>query len=97
MIIGRLRPDAFVLAFGMFLSGCGGLGPGFLGKDRIDYNVAISESWKEEMMLNLVKLRYGDAPVFLDVASIISQYQVQGSVNLNGSWFNAPSPVYPAQ
>ena len=85
------------LAFAGLVSGCSGLGPGFLGQDRIDYNVAISESWKEEMMLNLVKLRYGDAPVFLDVASIISQYQVQGSVNLNGSWFNAPSSVYPAQ
>jgi len=85
------------LAFAELVSGCSGLGPGFLGQDRIDYNVAISESWKEEMMLNLVKLRYGDAPVFLDVASIISQYQVQGSVNLNGSWFNAPSSVYPAQ
>lgn len=48
-------------------------------------------------MMNLVKLRYGDAPVFLDVASIISQYQVQGSVNLNGAWFNSPSSVYPAQ
>jgi len=48
------------------------------------------------MLLNLVKLRYGDAPVFLDVASIITQYQVQGSVSLSGSWFNNPS-LYPAQ
>lgn len=85
------------LALGLILSGCNGLGPSYLGQDRIDYNAAISDSWKEEMMLNLVKLRYGDAPVFLEIASIISQYQVQGSISLNGSWFNAPSPVYPAQ
>ena len=87
----------FVFILSSFLSACSGLGASYLGKDRIDYNVAISDSWKEEMMLNLVKLRYGDAPVFLDVASIISQYQVQGAVSLNGNWFNAPSPVYPAQ
>lgn len=78
------------------LSGCSGLGPGSVSRDRFDYTSAISDSWKGEMLLNLVKLRYGDAPVFLDVASIISQYQLQGAVSLSGSWFNAPS-IYPAQ
>ncbi|MEY2696607.1 MAG: hypothetical protein RL333_745 [Pseudomonadota bacterium] len=79
------------------LGGCNGLGPNYLSEDRINYSEAISDSWKEEMLLNLVKLRFGDAPVFLEVASVISQYQVQGVVSLNGSWFNTPSPVYPAQ
>ena len=78
------------------LYGCSGIGPGSLSRDRFDYTAALSDSWKGEMLLNLVKFRYGDAPVFLDVASVISQYQVTGSVSLNGSWFNSPSP-YPAQ
>ncbi len=84
-----------LLFFG--LTGCSGLGPGSVARDRFDYTAAISDSWKDEMLLNLVKLRYGDAPVFLDVASIISQYQVQGAVSLNGNWFNNPSNIYPAQ
>ena len=29
------------------------------------------------MLLNIVKIRYGDAPIFLDVASIINQYPLR--------------------
>ncbi len=34
------------------------------------------------MLMNLVNLRYSDPPVFLDVASVISQYQLDSAVNL---------------
>ncbi|QSA97846.1 hypothetical protein [Methylococcus sp. EFPC2] len=78
------------------LSGCSGLGPGSVSRDRFDYTAALSDSWKDEMLLNIVKLRYGDAPVFLDVASIITQYQLQGSLSLSGSWYANPTTL-PAQ
>ena len=45
-----------------------------VARDRFDYITAISDSWKAQMLLNVVKLRYADAPVFLDVASVITQY-----------------------
>jgi hypothetical protein len=38
------------------------------------------------MLLNLVKLRYGDAPVFLEVSSIITQYSLETTVNARASW-----------
>jgi hypothetical protein len=38
------------------------------------------------MLLNLVRLRYSDAPVFLDVSSIITQYSLETSVNARASW-----------
>ena len=65
--------------------GCAGIGPGTVARDRFDYTGAISDSWKHQMLLNMVKMRYGDAPVFLDVSSVISQYQIAGSINLDGT------------
>jgi hypothetical protein len=67
--------------------GCAGLGPQTVSRDRFDYTEAISDSWKRQMLFNMVKIRYGDTPVFLDVSSVISQYQVAGQVNL-GSTIN---------
>lgn len=78
--------SAAVLLFGIAVAGCGTVGPGTVTRDRFDYAGAISESWKKQMLLNLVKLRYSDAPVFLDVSSIISQYSLETSVNARASW-----------
>lgn len=79
-----------ILTFGV-LAGCASIGPAMVPRDRFDYVNAISESWKSQTLLNLVKLRYGDAPVFLDVASVISQYAFQGAVGVSGSWFHSPA------
>jgi len=72
------------------LSGCASIGPATVARDRFDYITAISDSWKAQMLLNLVKLRYADAPVFLDVASVITQTGVQGTVGVLGSWWQNP-------
>lgn len=41
---------------------------------RNSYNALIQETNNEQMLLNLVRLRYGDFPFFLDVANITSQF-----------------------
>jgi len=64
------------------LSGCSGIGPSTVARDRFDYTVAISESWKSQMLLNMVKMRYGDVPVFIDVASVINQYALEQEIAL---------------
>jgi hypothetical protein len=73
------------------LSGCASIGPRTVTRDRFDYISAISESWKAQMLFNLVKLRYGDTPVFLDVASVITQTGVTGTFGVSGSWWQNPS------
>jgi hypothetical protein len=70
---------------------CSTLGPGTVPRDRFDYTAAISDSWKNQMLFNMVKIRYGDAPVFLDVSSVISQYQVGGAVSLGATYSSPPS------
>ncbi len=74
----------------LLLMGCAGIGPGTVSRDRFDYTASISDSWKHQMLFNMVKIRYGDAPVFLDVSSVISQYQIAGQINLGTSINNTP-------
>jgi hypothetical protein len=69
---------------GLGLSGCTRFGAEVLPKDRSAYNEAISSSWKEQTLLNIVKLRYLEAPVFLDVASIVSGYTLERNVSMSG-------------
>lgn len=40
---------------------------------RTAYNLTVQESNSEQMLLNLVRLRYSDIPFFLDVSSITTQ------------------------
>ena len=58
--------------------------PGTVPRDRVDYITAVAESWKEQTLLNVVRMRYGDAPSFVDVSSVISAYAFQGQVAAGG-------------
>ena len=61
------------------LSGCTNIGVQRIGIDRSDYTARLRESNKEQLLLNIVAIRYGDAPLFLEVSSVISQYTREGS------------------
>ena len=54
-----------------FLVGCAGIGPKTIPRDRFDYSAAIAKSWQNQMLLNMVKIRYAETPVFVDVTSVI--------------------------
>jgi hypothetical protein len=72
------------------LAGCATIGPNTIARDRFDYSTGLATSWKNQMLLNIVKLRYMDTPVFLDVTSVINSYTLQTEVNL-GMTFKQPS------
>jgi hypothetical protein len=80
----RIVPIFWVVTVWL-LSGCA-IGPGTVVRDRIDYTEALSDSWKSQMLLNMVKVRYGDAPVFLDVASVITQYALEAQASVAATW-----------
>ena len=65
----------------LFPLGCTHIGPGTIVTDRVAYDDAIASSWKEQTLLNIVKLRYFDTPFFTDVAQIVSGYSVGAQAN----------------
>jgi hypothetical protein len=45
-----------------------------LQKERLQYNTALEMTADQQMLLNLVRLRYHESPVFLEINSISTQY-----------------------
>ncbi|MCF6284576.1 MAG: hypothetical protein L3K26_05245 [Candidatus Hydrogenedentes bacterium] len=70
----------------LVLSGCNTVGPKALRGGRIDYNSAIAYTAKEQLLLNLVRARYGEAPLFLEVSSVSTQYNLALGAEINPLW-----------
>ena len=79
------RCYAIMVVITLLFTGCTHIGPKTVPRDRFDYNAAISDSWKEQTLINIVKLRYADMPLFVEVASVVSGYTLEGSVALGGN------------
>ncbi len=72
-------------------AGCVSVPAGKIDADRMDFGQVVQESWKRQTLLNVVRLRYADPPMFLDVASIINSYSLSGSVSGGASLQKAPN------
>ena len=59
---------------------CSSIGPKSIPRDRSNYINSVSKSWKNQTLLNIVKLRYADTPVFLEVAQIVSGYTLESKL-----------------
>ncbi len=89
-------PFIAITLLAVALSSCRSAGPNNMVRDRNGYINAISDSWKNQMLLNIVKLRYADAPVFLDIASIVNSYETRGEVSAGGMWEQVGAGLMPA-
>ncbi|MCB9886421.1 MAG: hypothetical protein H6838_13075 [Planctomycetes bacterium] len=74
-----VRAAAFL--FPCLLVACNSIGPSTISRDRFDYSAAMSDSWKRQALLNVVKLRYMDPPVFVEVGQIVAGYTLESGLN----------------
>ncbi|HBJ85570.1 MAG TPA: hypothetical protein DDZ88_17175 [Verrucomicrobiales bacterium] len=57
----------------MLLGACGSVGSRQIKSERTNYNLAVQETEDSQLLLNLVRLKYHDTPVFLELTGITSQ------------------------
>lgn len=78
-------PETLILIACLLVSACTSFGPRHVPVDRFNYNQAVGRSANEQMLLNLVRMRYRDVPVFLAVSSVLTQYVYTGVVGVIGA------------
>jgi hypothetical protein len=68
----------------LFLSSCKSIGPKTIMKSHIAYNKAVEQVIQEELLLNIVRRRYYEAPQFVTVSNINSTMSRTSAVVLFG-------------
>ena len=76
----------------MSLSGCFNFGARWLYEDQLGYSRALGDAEKSDTLLNVVRLRYADTPIFLQATQVISGYQLQRNVTGGFEAFPAANP-----
>lgn len=84
---GRARALSILCLLTIPTVGCSTLGPRTIRSDRFNYNQAGAESSKEQMLLNLVRLRYGEPLYFLEISSMLSQFSIEAAGSYS-TWQN---------
>ncbi|MDP1558825.1 MAG: hypothetical protein Q8K59_02435 [Nitrosomonas sp.] len=78
--IKRIGTSIIAFAVLVTLAGCTSFGSSILTEERINYNVALQITNDEQLLLNLVRLRYLDSTAFIEVSSITAQSSFQSSL-----------------
>jgi hypothetical protein len=86
---GRFARGVLLLAACAASGGC--LGPGAVKQTRMRYNEVYRSTNDEQLLMNIVRLRYADSPVFIDLPNITSQFEIGALGNyLGGHGYQAP-------
>jgi len=87
----RRAPNALLagMILSMAVAACAQLGPEALTAGRPLYNVAVAQTESQQLLLNIVRQRYNDPIMFLDVTSISSGFSREASAGLLGNIINS--------
>ena len=70
----------------LVLGACSQMGPQVLIAGRPQYNIAVQQTEAEQLLLNIVRNRYNDTILFLDITSISSGFSRGMNAGLLGSF-----------
>ena len=90
----RRRLEQLVVLLIAWAGSSGCLGPKAVRYTRLRYNEVVRDTNDEQLLINIVRLRYADSPIFIDLPNITSQFEVQGRSNyLGGYGYETPGPA----
>ena len=88
----RIWVISLAIAVGLVIGAAGcSFGPKALERTHARYNESIRRVYEEQLLQNLVRLRYEEVPFRLNVQSIAAQYELAGSAEAR-PFFLAPNP-----
>ncbi|MCG8325741.1 MAG: hypothetical protein MI673_09500 [Thiotrichales bacterium] len=79
-----------LLIAGLLLASCARLDPDIIQAGSSDYNVAMQSSRDEQMLLNLIRLKYHDTPYFLEASSVSSQFRLTSQATASANFASRP-------
>jgi len=80
LLSGRIARLAALAAI-VLLEACSNLGSHAISASRTDYNMALRQTEDEQLLLNLVRLRYRDNPLFLEASALNTQFTFQAGAD----------------
>lgn len=89
MSLNNINKALITIVTGILMISCKSVGPKTLPADQFNFNTSISEASNEQLLMNLIRLRYNEPPVFLKVSSVINQYTRAGGVDARAGLNNA--------
>lgn len=89
-----MRRLPIFLSLLLALSGCASMGPGSIQGNRLDYNIAIQQTHDQELLLNLVRLKYRDRLYFLNVERVVSVMEFNRSIGAGATFPPGVDPTF---
>jgi hypothetical protein len=77
----------------LLLSGCSTFGPQLVLNSHIEYNKAVEQVIQEELLLNIVRRRYYEAPQFVTVSSITTSMSTSAGISGGSAFGNQGIPT----
>lgn len=90
----RLLRTTAVLALLQVVAGCAHFGPEAIRDTRGNYNIAVQQTANEQLLLNIVRLKYRDTPSFLELTSVTTSFSLAAGSSLAATFQGDADPPY---